>query len=230
MPAAVAALVAAGCRQPVEIPSTDVKVVEAYGVKLDESATPRQVAYALLRAIRDDVESAQAGDRDGQKRAFRTTFSLGAFSEIEKRLARGLGDGKEDSLGETRDRRIHDVIYHWAPIVAHYVPSFDLDETTAVGRMKVLETPNATSTCIVVYDVAHDPAASDPAKRQPAMIEITLTRERSTGGAQEFWRVAKVAFRGSQAKAASRPAAQNALSPIPMAPMAPIGASQPAGR
>ena len=74
------------------------------------------------------------------------------------------------------------------------------------------------------------PARARSTDHRPATIEITLTRERSTGGAQEFWRVARVAFRGPQAKAASRPAAENALSPMPMTPMAPIGASQPAGR
>ncbi len=207
-----------GCRQVVDIPPTDVKVVEAYGVKLDEVATPRQVVYVLLRSIREDVEAAQSGDRERQKRAFQTTFSLGAFGEIEKRLARGFGDGKEDNLGQLRDRRVHDVINRWAPIVAHYVRSFDLDEKTAVAAMHEMMPASEAGSCIVLYDVAHDPTAADPAKRQPATVEVTLVRERSTGGMQEFWRVARVAFRGVQAKAASRPAAQDVPSVVPLAP------------
>ena len=205
-----------------------MKVVDAYGVKLDELATPQQVVYVLLRSIRDDVDAAQKGDREGQKRAFRTTFSLGAFSEIEKRMALSLSENKQETLGDLRDRRLYDVIYHWAPIVAHYVASFDLDEKTAIGRMREQMGTTGVPTCTVLYDVAHDPTASDPAKRQPATVEVVLTRERATSGSQEFWRVARVAFRGTQAaRSASRPAAQDAPSPLMIAPPA---ESRPAGR
>jgi hypothetical protein len=214
-----------GCRQPVDIPPTDVKTVEAYGVKLDELATPQQVVYVLLRSIREDVEAAQAGDRERQKQAFRTTFALGAYSEIERRLARGLGEGKGDDLGELRDKRIHDVINHWAPIAAHYVRSFDLDEKTAVAAMHEAAASNGSGASVVLYEVAHDPAATDPAARQPAILEVTLVRERATGGSQEYWRVVRVAFRGPQGKTASRPAAQDVPSVVPLAP---VMGSQPA--
>ena len=191
----VAAAGLSGCRQPVEIPPTEVKTVEAYGVKLDELATPQQVTFVLLRSMRDDVEAAQAGDRQRQKQAFRVTFSLGAFSEIEKRLSRGLGRDENTGLGESRERKIYDVIYHWAPIVGHYVRSFDLDEKTAVERTRATIRPNNTL-AVVQYDVAHDPAASEPAERQAVVLEVTLTREKATAGTGEFWRVARVDFRG----------------------------------
>ena len=215
MPVVAVTLSVAGCRQPVDIPSTEVKTVEAYGVTLDELARPEQVAFVLLHSIHDDVVAAQDGERDDQKKAFQITFSLGAFNKIEERLVNGLGDRKNEGLGEMRDKRIYDVINRWAPIVAHYVDSFDLNESTAVKKMRTLVS-NDDSSCIVLYDVCHDPTATDPAMRQPATIEITLTRERASEGTQEFWRVARVAFRGPQAKASSRPATQEVPSSVPI--------------
>ncbi len=227
LPLVLTPLVLVGCSRPVEIPPTDVKVVEAYGLKLDEQASPEQVVYVLLRSIREDVEASQAKDRPAQQKAFEVTFSLGAFGEIASRLAAGLDEKGRERLTQLRDKRIHDVINHWAPIVSHYVKSFELDEKIAAVRMRVAKTAlGSKPAAIVLYDAAHDPTATEPADRQPATIEITLVKEPASGGSQEFWRVARVAFRGPRAGTPAEPAIPDLPPPVPMAP---APQSQPAG-
>ncbi len=220
----VVPLTFAGCSQPVEIPPTDVKVVEAYGLTLDEQATPEQVVYVLLRSIREDVEAAQAKDRPAQRKAFRVTFSLGAFDEIERRLAAGMDQKARERLAQLRDKRIYDVINHWAPIVSHYVRSFEIEQKAAIARMRVEKTVlESKPAAIVLYDAAHDPTATEPADRQPATIEVTLVQQTASGGSSEFWRVARVAFRGPRARMPAEP-------PIPDLPPSAPTASSPEGR
>jgi len=200
--AIVSACCLPGCQKNVEIPPIEVKDVEAYGMTLDESATPQQVVYVLLRSLRDDFEAAQARDRERQKEAMRTTFSLAAFSEIEKRLARTFAqaEGKTGTeLGAHRDRKIYDVINHWTPIVGHYVRGFDLEMATAIAKMKVV-TPENGSSAHVYYDVSHDPQETDPAKQQRATLDVELAKEKATAGARMYWRVVRVAFRGPDAQ------------------------------
>jgi len=191
----------AGCQKNVEVPPIEVKQVDAYGVTLDESATPQQVVYVLLRSLRDDFEAAQARDRQRQKEAFRTTFSLAAFSEIDKRLARAFGqqdEGKDAGLDTHRDNQIYDVINHWAPIVGHYVRSFDMEQSAAVAKMHMVTAANG-SNAHVSYDVSHDPQETDPAKQQLATIDVELVQEKASAGSKMYWRVARVAFRGPNA-------------------------------
>lgn len=203
--------VLAGCQKDVEIPPIEVKEVEAYGVKLDESATPQQVVYVLLRSLRDDFEAAQARDRQRQKEAFHTTFSLAAFSEIEKCLAKTFaqqGGGKDStSLGAHRDRKIYDVVYHWAPIVGHYVRSFDVEQAAAVAKMRMVQSANGSSVH-VNYDVSHDPQETEPTNQQLATLDIELVEEKASAGSRMYWRVARVAFHGPEAKRRIGPASR----------------------
>ncbi len=200
---------AAGCRQNIDVPPTEVKAVEAYGVRLDETASPQRVVYVLLRSLRDDVEASQAKDRPRQKKAFETTFSLAAFSEIERRLVKAMGLEDKGGLADMRGQRLHEVINHWAPIVAHYIRGFDTDLNTAVERMKVFQQPQGT-TAHVLYEVCHDPSQSDPAHRQPALLDVELAKEKSASGSQEFWRVAVVSYRGPKVNLDSVPATRPA--------------------
>ncbi|HSW46569.1 MAG TPA: hypothetical protein VLM89_13460 [Phycisphaerae bacterium] len=190
-----------GCTRPVEIPPMDVKVVDAYGVKLDDFSPPQQVVYVLLRSLREDVEAAQAGDRSRQKEAFKVTFCLAAYGEIENRLKQGLGVA---DLGDSRERKIYDVINHWAPIAGHYVRSFEMDEKAAIDKFRTTVSSDGGS-AVVLTDVVHDPESPDPADRRPVVFEVNLVREKSSDGSREFWRVARVDFRGLAGRPASRP-------------------------
>ena len=192
-----------GCQKDIEIPPIEVKEVVAYSVTLDESASPQQVVYVLLRALRDDFEAAQAKDRERQKEALKATFSVAAFSEIEKRLVRVFASGGEGKvgtgLGAHRDHKIYGVINHWTPIVGHYVRSFDLDQAEAVAKMRVASLANGSSTH-VYYDVSHDPQETDPAKQQRATLDVELVKEKASAGSRMYWRVARVAFHGTKAR------------------------------
>ena len=69
-------VVLGGCRRDLDIPPMEVKTVDAYGVKLDAAAPPKQVVYVLLRALRDDVEASQAWDKAKKKQAFKNDVLL----------------------------------------------------------------------------------------------------------------------------------------------------------
>jgi len=102
-------------------------------------------------------------------------------------------------LGAYRDRKIYDVVNHWAPIVGHYVRSFDSELEAAVAKMSTVTSANGSITH-VYYDVAHDPQETDPAKQQRATLDVELVKEKASAGSRMYWRVARVAFRGSHAK------------------------------
>ena len=204
---AAAALLVGGCTPDAEhrdIPATEVKPVTAYGFTLDESATPQQVAYVLLRAIADDVDSAQAqlntslsGEarrelRDKQKAAMKTTYALAAYSVIEKRVLEVLNltrVEKKPSLGDERDQQLYDFVHQWAAIVAYYVPSFPANFKEADARMKLV---NGTH---IDFPAWHNPAGTDDKSREAVKIDIELAGEPGAGG-KTYWRVAKVAYFG----------------------------------
>jgi len=198
--AAMSVCMLAGCQKDVDIPPIEVKQVEAYGLTLDENATPQQVVYVLLRSLRDDFEAAQAKDRVRQKEAFATTFSVAAFSEIETRLVKAFaaqsGAKKANGLGEHRDQKVYEVIYHWAPIVGYYINSFDADPDQAIAQMRLMTSADGTN-AHVHYDVSHDPQESDPAKKQLATLDVELVKEKASAGSKMYWRVARVAFQGA---------------------------------
>ncbi len=185
-----------GCSPPPDrrdIPPAEVKVVQAYGITLDDSATPQQVVYVLLRSIADDVRAAQSYKRDEQKAAFRITHNIGAYTTIEKRLVdvwNATRTQKRDTLGADRDEQIYDFIRQWAPIVSHYVPSFDTDFDAASKKMRT--SPPGEGSIHVYYDAAHDPAS--PADPDKVIIDVELMKE--TAGAHSYWRVARIGYLG----------------------------------
>ncbi len=184
-----------GCEQPREIPPMTVETVTAYGKTLDADATPEQVAFVLLRSLRDDVEAAQAQDRDAQREAFKTTFALAAYSTINRRAieAQPVPSNAPENGGLRRER-IHEVVNHWAPIVAYYVQSIEKDFESATERMRVAVGGPDDATAVVLYPVQHDPDQAEPG--EPVLLEIELVQEPATQGEQRYWRVARVAFRG----------------------------------
>lgn len=194
MAAFVAAVVVAGlsgCSGPEEdIPPAVVKPVTAYGLTLDTTATPKQVAFVLLRSIADDVQAAQARDTKRQKEALRLTYSLAAYSTIAPRIGESAAKPADAARSKARDKRLYTFVKDWAPIVAHYIRSFDTDAEAAGRKMRIHF--QTASTVHLLYDVCHDPAETDPARQQKATIELELTMEPE--GALSYWRVAKITF------------------------------------
>lgn len=195
----------AGCsKQEEEVPPVKIETVEAYGIRLDESATPKQVAYVLLRSLADDVQAAQAFQRERQRQALEQTFALAAYSEIERRLLQNFNANAKWEEGY-RDRELFRVVNCWAPIVAHYVASFDTHFETAARKMQV-EIDRGEKKAMVYYPVCHDPLSEDPAKREAVILQIELVREKANE--KLYWRVAWVGYRGLAGGASSQPASQ----------------------
>jgi hypothetical protein len=173
-----------------EIPLAQVKPVTAYGLTLDDTAGPKQVAFVLLRSIADDFQATQAHDKKRQKEALHLTYSLAAYTTIAGRIALDPVQ-KEDFSDKTRNKKMFVFVRDWTPIAAHYVRSFDTDAEAAGRRMA--EVHGASPDIVhILYEVSHDPKETDPAKRQTATLDIELARERD--GALSYWRVSKIAF------------------------------------
>lgn len=185
--------IVAGCaNRSEEVPEARVGTVEAYDVRLDESAAPQQVAYVLLRSLADDVRAAQAFQHDRQGEALERTFALAAYSEIERRILQTYGTGVKWQ-DDRRNREVFRVVNGWAPIVAHYVASFDTDFETASRKMQVVIQPG-DKRADVYYPVCHDPSIEDPAERETVILHIELTRE--AADEKRYWRVARISYRG----------------------------------
>jgi hypothetical protein len=185
-------LFAGGCREgELKAPEARVEVVKAYGQTLDEDATPKQVAFVLLQLLKKDVEAAQAHQHEKQEDALKQTFRLAAYSTIENRREATVRPGTELSE-EQQNEKLFDIVNYWAPIVAHYIRSFDTEFEVAQQRMKVTYSQNRQF-AHVLYPVRHDPAESDPEEIQAATLDIELARQPADG--KSFWRVSRVSFR-----------------------------------
>ena len=193
---ALAVCMLTGCTEEHDIPAAKTEVVSAYDQTLDAAASPKQVAYVLLRTLADDVRAAQAHQHEAQEQAIEQAFSLAAFDEIEKRVLNVKNAmSKSSSLWGDRYKQIYEVVYRWAPIVAHYIDSFDQDFASASAKMTMRETHEG-AIAHVYYPVVHDPNETDSEKIQSAIVHIELARQAASSGDEKYWRVAKVTFAG----------------------------------
>jgi hypothetical protein len=150
-----------------------VKPVTLYGQTLDETASPKQVAYAVLMAIRDDFLAANAIEREA---ALDKQFDLCAPTIIAQKYR----------FGQTRDESIYQVVHRWTPTVSHYVGDFPTDWETADKRLVALRNKNAgegleTQLVIEVNDPSGDPNAR-------VVLAVYLAQE------QKLWRATHLGF------------------------------------
>jgi hypothetical protein len=189
----------AGCTEAEDrVPPAKVETVTAYGMTLDQNATPQQVTYVLLRSLADDVHAAQAHPprSDEQKAANMITWSVAAPNVIEQRLLESLRTLSKNpasitSLGKDRNKEIYRVVNLWAPIVAYYVDSFDKDPQAAMNRMRVLPSGNG-QIIHVLYDVWPDASRPDAGRHET--LDVELVREKASEGSGDYWRVARIAY------------------------------------
>jgi len=158
-----------------KIRKATVRSVTHYGVTLDQQATPEQVAFVVLRAIRDDVSAKTKEDREA---ALDKQFDLCAANDLQKRNRTSMPG----------DEFVHSVVYHWAPTVSHYVVDFETDWEKASVRL-VRTKPNtdlkaSPQECEVYMELA-DPSG-DPKAR--VVMVIWMVQD---GG---FWRVTHLGF------------------------------------
>lgn len=178
---AVVLLVGHGCSRDVrlsgrEVPTVSVGSVSHFGMSLDEQATPQQVVFAALRAIRDDFH---AKDRAARERAMAIQFDLCAANELAAR----------NRTSASRDEFIFRVVNRWTPTVSHYVDRFETDWAKAEPRLVRRDQPpsegeSGAKACRVLMEV------DDPSGDPTARVVLTAWLVRDSG----FWRVMHFGF------------------------------------
>lgn len=93
-----------------------------YGQTLDEHATPEQVAFVALQAIREDF---LAKDAAARQKALDKEFAVCAADVLEARKHQPM----------SRDEFVYNVVYRWTPTVDHYVGDFPTDWASAKKRL-----------------------------------------------------------------------------------------------
>ncbi len=166
-----------------DIPHVVVESVSDQGLELGPQASPKEVAYVVLRAIRDDV----LAGHDSQARRAALLRQLAVCDPDY------IYDFYKQVMGRRavydRDEWVYKKVNLWAPTVAYYVDSFDLDRETAESRMATGPTSRSLGwpgETVQVHFAASDPQGQPGAG---AVVRILLHKH-ETGG----WRVFHVGF------------------------------------
>ncbi|MFQ5491578.1 MAG: hypothetical protein ACE5GE_12740 [Phycisphaerae bacterium] len=165
------------------IPSVEVRTVSDGGVELNVEADPKDVAFVLLRAIRDDVRAGK--DRQARRAAVLREMDVCDPDYIYELYRQTMGRQAVYS----RDDWVYKRVYLWAPIVAHYVGSFDFDQATARSLMVVRPTPQAQRWPGETVTV--DLQAVDPQGDPAAAVVVRIWLHKHATG---HWRVFQVGF------------------------------------
>lgn len=160
------------------VPPKSAQTVVDQGMTLDVNASPAQVVYVLLQAIRDDV---QAGEDDEKRQsAFRRQLAICATDAIFARSGRR-------SLG--RDEVVRRMVWHWAPTLAYYVDS--LPTTWEQGRTRLVESSTVFDSSKKTDQLANVYLElSDPSGDANAAVVAQFQLARDNG----YWRVMHVGF------------------------------------
>lgn len=158
-----------------KVRSATVRSVTHYGLTLDQQASPEQVAFVLLRAIRDDVSAKSREDREA---ALDKQFDVCAANVLQKKNPTKL----------PRDEFIHGVVYHWAPTVAHYTGDFETEWDKAAARLvrkkSTADSEASPEECEVRMELA------DPNGDPKARVVMVIWMVRDEG----LWRVTHLGF------------------------------------
>lgn len=202
----IAAAAVWGCSEDARLadasikPAVVVDVVDS-GLNLDRTASPDMVAFALLKAIRDDVEA--GNDQAAREAAFDRQYRLAAPAAIQKHHARYLGAEHAE-----RDESTYKAVRAWAPTLAYYVDNFNFTWDEAREAMTTRTIPSASPESLTKTDEKHvllevrDPHDEPNAS---AIVRVRLVEE------DNRWRVWWVGFEHSRrqlAAAAARPPAR----------------------
>jgi hypothetical protein len=158
-----------------KIRSATVRSVTHYGVTLDQQAAPEQVAFVVLRAIRDDVSAKTKEDREA---ALDKQFDLCAANVLQKRNRTSM----------PRDEFVHSVVYHWAPTVSHYVGDFETEWDKAAARLVHGRLAKDSKTNLEECEVQMELA--DPRGDPKARVVMVIWLVKDEG----FWRATHLGF------------------------------------
>ena len=154
-----------------------VRRVAHYGVELDKEASPEQVAYVALRAIREDF---LASSREERQAALDKQFDVSAAGVI----------AAKNRMSRNRDEFIYQVVYQWTPTVSHYVHDFETEWESAKARF-VVNGPRpmkgsdaSVMECEVLMEV------EDPSGDPNAGVVMVIYLAQDMG----YWRVIHLGF------------------------------------
>jgi hypothetical protein len=159
-----------------KIPTFKGGTVSHYGVTLDQQASPEQVAFVLLRAIREDFE---ADGHEEREKALAVQYDLPAANELQAR----------NRTRAQRDEFIYKVVQRWTPTVAYYARNFDTDWNQAQNRLIRREGRSAPrsklggASCEVLLEV------DDPGDDRGRVV-LTVWLVQDSG----YWRVLHLGF------------------------------------
>jgi len=182
----------AACKQDARLADADLREpvvadVTIAGLTLDEDATPQMVTYALLQAIREDIEAGK--DIEARERALDKQFALAAPSTIHRHHIGIIGSQHADF-----QECVYLTVNTWAPTLGHYVGSFDFAFEKAKERMQVKRVSSPRTKVTAGMDEVHvlleaeDPGGDPNAS---VVVKVRLVRE------EERWRVWWVGFERS---------------------------------
>lgn len=180
--ASAAAAGTVGCDRNPRLADTDIRSVTVrpvthYGITLDDTATPEQTTFVLLKAMREDFHASNDAQR---KAALDVLFDVAAADAIVARTLTSLN----------RDEVIHQIVNRWTPTVSHYVDDFDtewepvLDRFVRVGPKLVGNAGFDVHECQILMEVGD--GGGD--LRDQVLLAVSLIQE------QGLWRVQQVGF------------------------------------
>jgi len=158
-----------------------VGTVTHYGATLDKSATPKQVTYVLLRAIREDFKAKTLEERET---ALDKLLDVAATGYLTK------GRANEIDRWETVFR----IVNRWTPTVAHYVDDIETDWEKArvrlreIGLEPIKNRSDGTQQCKVITQLA------DPSGDPNAAVILIIQLIQDSG----YWRVLGLAYENSR--------------------------------
>ncbi len=171
-----------GCSRDVRLAGKNIRSVTVgpvshYGMTLDANATPKEVVYVLLRAIRDDFLASTPEERQA---ALDKQFDICAANVIQSRNHTSLA----------RDEFVHNVVYRWTPTVSHYVHDFDTEwEKTRPRLLRRVSKPDSGASnefeeCEVLMEL------NDPSGDPNAGVVMIVWLAKDSG----YWRVLHLGF------------------------------------
>ncbi len=157
--------------------NVQVKTVTHFGQVLDESATPKQVAFVLLRALKEDFLAATPKDRAA---ALHIEFDVCAPDAIVSRLPGIL----------TRDELLYRVVHLWSPTIGQYVgdigSSLEPMETRLIqrGLRQMAGADDGVMECKILINL--DDPNGDP--NAAVVLVLSMVQE------NKHWRVDRLEF------------------------------------
>jgi len=163
----------------------EVQAVTMYGQSLDANATPEQVAFAALQAIREDVQAKTPQER---QTALNKEFELAAADEIQAR----------NHSSTSRDEFIYNVVYRWTPTISYYVADFPKTWEQAEKRFgpRKFSPASATNSEVTAKECELPIEVADPNSDPNASVVILIWLNRDHG----YWRIMHFGFDQSRRK------------------------------